>query len=795
MKFCYTLLLLFIACTATAQEVDAVFGKITKQLHLSDTASHPDLFLHFDKNVYRANENVWFSAYLLNTPKFSDHHTLHIVLLNEMEQSVVTTHDFVLKEGLAASSFTLPDSLLTGRYCFAAYTNKNLLGQNPYVFRQPIEVIGMRKDPFTIRFEGKIQGDSLVYAGSVTKREGRFGRGRSISFTILADGASFGKLQPTLDRKGNFTFVTPKSLALKQIEVVGKVTDGKDKMGFRQALSYASPTSNIVFYPEGKGLQVGIRSRVAVSLKSANKKGIFAKCILLEDNVQVATFTTDVNGDASFEFVPQRQKNYVVKHQEGNEVPMQEFPPVAENRKGIQLINTIVADTLRLVVSNPDRAEDGVVVIHNSRSMLYGAYVRGQKPVALLKVPVQEWEGGLVYVGLYATNGVLLEQRQVFVNPSEGIKAVLQAEAKKIQPLSPAKIKLRLTDKDGKPLKGVFSFSCVLEQALTPEAKDITTFAHMGRFLPDNIVLPERGGLLTDEKRLKYTLLKQENILAALPVPSAPQYRLGIYDGVIKYNDLPIKSKIDLLLLNTNTTVVSTDVAGNFTLPEGGLEAEPGKRILLSVLHKRPKGYSIYLTSKWEAANTTLAGQNLLRSYGSSDDLSADEKKLLTIKGSITLDEVVITAPKKPVKDYFGKANTSGVCNDYVCHLGFLNCQNHPAYAKLIDGEKCYIETGSTPREITYHCEYKTKEPFIKELEPILPNIAYIPFNPDEINLPETLENTTLHWQALVVTDDNGEATMSFYSNERKGNFRAIAQGITDSGVFSAELQFVVGVD
>lgn len=316
----------------------------------------------------------------------------------------------------------------------------------------------------------------------------------------------------------------------------------------------------------------------------------------------------------------------------------------------------------------------------------------------------------------------------------------------------------------------------------------------MGRFLPDTILLPERG-LLTDEKRLKHTLLKQENILAALPVQSTPQYRPGVYDGVIKYNDLPIKNKMDLLLLNANTTVVSTDVAGNFTLPEGGLEAEPGKRILLSVLHKRPKGYSIYLTSKWNGANTTLAGQNLLRSYSSSDDLSADEKKLLAIKGSTTLDEVVINAPKKPVKDYFGKANTSGVCNDYVCHLGFLNCQYHPVYAKLVDGQKCYIETGLRPQEITYHCEYKTKEPYIKELESILPNIAYIPFNPDEVNLPETLENTTLHWQALVTTDDNGEAVMSFYSNERKGNFRAVAQGITDKGVFSTEVQFEVGVD
>ncbi|MFP5438504.1 MAG: hypothetical protein ACLGH8_11995 [Bacteroidia bacterium] len=308
MKFCPTLLMLFLACAAMAQDVDAVFGKITKQLHLNDTASHPDLFLHFDKNVYKANENVWFSAYLLNTSKFSDHHTLHIVLLNEMEQSVVTTHDFVLKQGLAASSFTLPDSLLTGRYCFAAYTNKNLLGQNPYVFRQPIEVIGMRKDPFTTHFEGKLQGDSIVYAGNVTRREGKLSSGRSISFTVLTDGAPYRKFQPAIGKNGNFTFTIPKSLALKQIEVVGKMIDGKEKMGFRQVFSDASATNSIVFYPEGKGLQAGIKTRVAVNLHTAARKGVSAQCILLEDATPVADFATDVEGNAFLEFVPKAQK-------------------------------------------------------------------------------------------------------------------------------------------------------------------------------------------------------------------------------------------------------------------------------------------------------------------------------------------------------------------------------------------------------------------------------------------------------------------------------------------------------
>lgn len=52
-------------------------------------------------------------------------------------------------------------------------------------------------------------------------------------------------------------------------------------------------------------------------------------------------------------------------------------------------------------------------------------------------------------------------------------------------------------------------------------------------------------------------------------------------------------------------------------------------------------------------------------------------------------------------------------------------------------------------------------------------------------NTPNTKPDyrTTLHWEPNMVTNDNGEATLTFYNADAKGTIRIIAQGITSSGM------------
>ena len=51
---------------------------------------------------------------------------------------------------------------------------------------------------------------------------------------------------------------------------------------------------------------------------------------------------------------------------------------------------------------------------------------------------------------------------------------------------------------------------------------------------------------------------------------------------------------------------------------------------------------------------------------------------------------------------------------------------------------------------------------------------------------------STLYWAPLIVTDKNGETTFSFYTDDLKGRFYTIVQGISAAGVFRGKEIFKV---
>ena len=114
--FCF-----FSAVSLFSQQPDNLFKKIDQQLNLYNNS---DLFLHLDKSVYVAGEKLWFSAYAFGGKSSPDSvNTLYLVLVNDMSQTVVASERYLLENGIAAGSVSIPDSLQTGAYSLLAYTN------------------------------------------------------------------------------------------------------------------------------------------------------------------------------------------------------------------------------------------------------------------------------------------------------------------------------------------------------------------------------------------------------------------------------------------------------------------------------------------------------------------------------------------------------------------------------------------------------------------------------------------------------------------------------------------------
>ncbi len=63
----------------------------------------------------------------------------------------------------------------------------------------------------------------------------------------------------------------------------------------------------------------------------------------------------------------------------------------------------------------------------------------------------------------------------------------------------------------------------------------------------------------------------------------------------------------------------------------------------------------------------------------------------------------------------------------------------------------------------------------------------YEKFNPDQ---PEVM--STIFWAYRVLTDENGEATLQFSTNDLLGRFTCILQGYSGEGVLSGRTFFRV---
>jgi hypothetical protein len=107
--------------------------------------SHPDekIYLHTDKPVYVAGEDLWFKAYLMIGP-YHVPDTMTSVLYVELigpDERLLERKTIRMREGLGWGDFRLPASLTPGNYMLKAYTHYMLNVDPAFHFRKPVRLI------------------------------------------------------------------------------------------------------------------------------------------------------------------------------------------------------------------------------------------------------------------------------------------------------------------------------------------------------------------------------------------------------------------------------------------------------------------------------------------------------------------------------------------------------------------------------------------------------------------------------------------------------------------------------
>lgn len=345
-------------------------------------------------------------------------------------------------------------------------------------------------------------------------------------------------------------------------------------------------------------------------------------------------------------------------------------------------------------------------------------------------------------------------------------------------------LRIHISDSTGQPLPGLFSIAVASSAKMRPDSStSITSYDVTDNELP----LPESLKRMASEMPDSGYVLQDEN---------------------------KVKRPVTLALMGNGFASFQTDSTGRFALPYSALIAPVGGVNYISVADKSPERYKIIVNSLSDQFERHLATVHFPVPRGSriatpeADDAATDPSPDM-------LKAAVVTAriENEFIAEY-GEYSSKHCDRDFVClehregnpgdpHWQ-LNCpENHAHNAsqitKPVEGQRYYYTPKRHPcglscgvAFVTYHCAAPSFPPFIKTLEPILGEKSFpVPYNKEKEMLGSGLQST-IYWQYKLVTDANGDATVTFYTNDLTGKFTCLLQGVSQAGVIQGAASYLV---
>ncbi|RBL91755.1 hypothetical protein [Chitinophaga flava] len=215
---------------------------------------------------------------------------------------------------------------------------------------------------------------------------------------------------------------------------------------------------------------------------------------------------------------------------------------------------------------------------------------------------------------------------------------------------------------------------------------------------------------------------------------STAQQELNPVSGFVTKGSKKVKKPIPLLLMKNNEMItLKTNKDGIFGLNSYQLISTPGQPdVILSIVKGNPSEFKINFLNDVERINHQLAQVNYSCTLGDMEDseiFTSEEMEMHTVPAPQT----AATKTKQPPHG------------------------QEPGYVKKI-------------KPVYQPPEFRTAS--------------------DTSAIPDY--NTTLYWNYLINTDQEGHASFSFRSDDLPGVFVCVVQGVSTMGVFSKRLQFVV---
>jgi len=845
MKIKCFIILIFLIITAHPawSQPDSVRQtEIVERLHSLAKNAAPELaYIQTSKDIYETGEDLWFKVYILNSQTFipSDlSKTLYLQLLNETSKKAVWQEKYEIINGFANGRVYIDSNLPEGDYLLAAYTSNSFFSDtaNFYAVRKIKVKTDITKRP-SIRAEFDRpyynNNDTIRLKVSILSQQIDFPEAE-ITASLLNRNKKQVKVKCSADINGesviSFPFQDSKE---KQIEISFKSKDLNEKMFIQVPIKNNSLQFSV--FPEGGYLVSGIRSKLA--FKAVNNLGqpVDIKGTVFEDNKPLLEFKSRHAGMGSFAFNPDKMKKYFIRLSEPLTDSTFNLPEILPSGIAMQLIGRD-KETLTFKVSqSPDLMPDDIILRIQCRGMVYGITTAKLTKEIGIKVPLSGLPQGIAEITLFNSNLVPVAERLVYINNDQRLNIITNISEEINHTRGKAILKISVKDEKGYPVSANLGVSVFAKSYKNPGgSSDMLAHYFLSTQLQGKIFNPSfyfNPGNKGCEEGLDLLMLTQgwrKYIWNETKFKkSDPENYRILEDGVKAKLTLSRRGEKNfpsqLFVVASSPNRDTTSVL--FT-------ADSSKQIYVSPYYFKlweddyvylkpmaPSGYNlrIKLTDSFDAINQAMCNKEIVcPAFADIIEKVKDPDFSLSRAGIINIKSVTIKSNPSRAK-FLNKLDSllKDENDDYVCKFNILNCPRHikePGYKKPVDGMRYFVLLNyGTNSESLSSVIYNSKRPRssknnltdeeLLEMYNMIRVKAYYGsrefYKPDydkisdEALIPDY--RNTLLWEPSVLTDENGNATLTFFCSDLNTDFVGIIEGVSGSGLLgSGSFKFTV---
>lgn len=717
------------------------------------------IYLQVSKGIYETGEDLWFKAYQLNAQSFgfSDQSkTLYLQMIN-CEDSIVWQEKYPVENGMAFGHVYVSEKLSEGDYFLEAYTRHSF-------HNDTTGIISSRK----IRVVKNIAHDSQ---------------------------------QP------------------ENIE--------KDRLQFD-------------LFPEGGNLVSGLPSRVA--FKATNGRGypVAVKGTLYQGDAPVIRFESRHDGMGSFFFTPDSEKKYRIELDNGAEYSL---PEIYLQGMSLCLFKQDKKHLEFFISQAEGSPAQEICLLGQIRGMICCVAKGVLKDRLKIKMPLNEFPyQGIVEFTLFNGNRQPVAERLVYVNPEKKMRIKIEPDKKTYAIREKATLKIKVTDENGRPLKTNLGIS-VFDKAYDNPADPVNILTHC--YLSSQVRGKIHNPLYYFDDKNKDRMSAMDLLLLTQGwrryvwnIENAPDHEnLFLSDEIMGIQSVGSKKKgkkaqgteqlIQISGAEGNSMYIWADSTGSFTVGTDMLKELRGGYVYLKPMLSNE--YKPKLEIEDCFARIDSIRKKKSRYYPSADPEQDENGLILDLPvvssdSTVLLDGVTVTGKaRRAFRDKFmGRLDSlaqKDLNNIWVCNSCGLLLNYKPGYDGHHAVNGCRADSMSRPVDgqtyriakfehfqssgvgipfrvideqlVVYH------GPLYSEAELLRMNNIWRAkgyyaerefYKPDEIDMQLSTPDArnTLLWEPSVITDEKGEAEVSFFCSDINTGFIGVAEGVDGTGLLGS---------